>query len=506
MSSDITSETPANRRVFIETFGCQMNELDSELVQEELAALGFDFVNEAQGADVVLYNTCSVRDLSEQKVLSRLGRMKQRREKGDDVIVGVLGCMAERAGTALLKKNPHIDLMAGPSELDRIPGLLNNLVTERANNRQAERALALSDFGDKKARARYDAPQDRLEALDALRLSGNRAAGSRQAFVRITRGCNKFCNFCVVPRTRGPEVHRPAQSIIDEVKHLVDTGVREVTLLGQTINHYAGVDAKGRPVSFAELLRRVHDENPDLPRLRFLTSYPRDFTDEALDVMAGSARMCRYLHIPAQSGNDRVLKMMNRGYTRDVYMDLIERARARMPDIALAGDMIVGFPTETDAEFEDSMQLLRDVQYKMVYVFKYSPRPGTVSGKRDADDVPVAVKKARNNAMLALQQEISAKHHADMVGQTFEVLVEGAAKIDPTKRSKHDVVDTDGEKLYSLGKPKPAPRSNDTVRLTARTRGDHIVAFDGPESLIGELVNVKLTHASGLSLKGERVP
>ena len=242
----------------------------------------------------------------------------------------------------------------------------------------------------------------------------------------------------------------------------------------------------------------MHDEVPHLQRLRFLTSYPRDFTDEALDVMAASSRMSRFLHIPAQSGNDRVLKKMNRGYTRDLYLELIERARARMPDIAIVGDMIVGFPTETEAEFEDSMSLLRAVRYKLVYVFKYSTREGTVASKKLPDDVSDTEKRRRNNAMLELQQEISLEHHQAMVGQTIDVLVEGAAKIDPEARALSEKAKAEG--LVTLG------RRDGKVRLTSRTRGDHIVAFDGAASLVGQVVKVRVDTARALSLTGTLQP
>jgi tRNA-2-methylthio-N6-dimethylallyladenosine synthase len=473
------AQTREGRRVFIETFGCQMNVLDSELVQDQLRALGYGFVGSADDADIVLYNTCSVRELSEHKVVSRLGVLRRRKQTEPELIVGVLGCMAERAGEDLVKKLPQIDLMCGPSELDRVPGLLESLTAERAQAREAQ--LALSGHNNRKRKKGEPEvhEEDRLEALDR----GRAISEGAQAYVRITRGCNKFCSFCIVPFTRGEEVHRDPDAIVEEVRRLARAGAQEVTLLGQTINHYQHGET-----DFATLLKRAHDEVPELPRLRFLTSYPRDFTDAALDVMASSERMSRWLHIPAQSGSNDVLKRMNRGYTREEYLDLIRRARERMPDVAIVGDMIVGFPGETDEEFEASLSLLEEVRYKMVYVFKYSERPGTVASKKLDDTVPLSVKKVRNNRMLEVQQAISKRHHEAMVGTELEVLVEGAAKIDPKKRA-------DG--LVTIGKPKSR------TRLSARTRGDHIIAFDGPEELIGQLVKVKVTEARELSLSGE---
>ncbi len=429
-----------------------MNILDSELIQNQLLSSGYEFVDQAEKANIVLYNTCSVRDLSEQKVLSRLGVLKKRKDQGEKLVVGLLGCMAERTNTDILEKNPHIDLLVGPSRLGEIGGLLHNL--------RGERKIALSDFRTRKGKSLEHEPMDSLEALDAARLTGSKALKS-QAYIRITRGCNKFCSFCVVPRTRGPEVHRSFESILNEAKSLVDSGVLEITLLGQTINHYP---------EFAKLLREIHDQNPGLKRLRFMTSYPRDFTDEALDVMASSERICKYLHIPAQSGSDQILRRMNRGYTREQYLDLIRRARERMPNISIVGDMIVGFPGETEEDFEASLSLIREVRYQNIFVFKYSPRPGTVADKRELDDIPMEIKKLRNNRMLECQNEVSLAEHQKAIGSRLSVLVEGYAKI--------------GSKLQ------------------ARTQGDQIVLLEGPISLIGQLVEVQITQASALSLTG----
>ncbi len=305
-----------------------------------------------------------------------------------------------------------------------------------------------------------------------------------QAYVRITRGCNKFCSFCVVPRTRGPEMHRPPESIIDEVKKLVDSGSLEITLLGQTINHYFYEGAK--KWSFADLLHNVHEQVPGLKRLRFLTSYPRDFSDEALDVMKTSDRICKYLHIPAQSGSNKVLREMNRGYDVETYMNLIERAKSRMPDISLLGDMIVGFPNETDEDFEQSLDLIRKVRYKNLFIFKYSPRPNTVAEKRFADNVATEIKKLRNNQMLKLQNEIAFELNQEMVGKKYTILCESMAK-------------NDGDQsLVTI-------RKSGEVNLTGRTTGDHIVHFRGSQNLIGSLADVKIESAKPLYLSGSLV-
>src|SRR5687767_1675216 len=272
------------------------------------------------------------------------------------------------------------------------------------------------------------AAEDTLELLDLSR-SVSPGDDVAQAYVRITRGCNKFCTYCVVPYTRGPEVHRPPQNIVDEVKKLADAGAKEVTLLGQTINHYAYAHGDGRVTSFAELLYHIHESVPHLPRMRFVTSFPRDFTDEALQAMRDCERICRYLHVPAQHGNDRILKLMNRGYTACAYTDFVDRARAMMPDVSIASDFIVGFPTETDAEFEQTVDLVRHCRFKNSFIFKYSPRPGTTAIDRFADDVPEDVKRRRNNELLAVQQEVSAQNNREMVGKTVEVMVEGESKL-----------------------------------------------------------------------------
>lgn len=471
-------------RVFLETFGCQMNILDSELVEGQLKAAGHRFVDKAEDANVVLLNTCSVRGLSEQKVLSRLGMLKDRKEKGENLVVGVLGCMAERTHDELAKKRPFIDVMIGPSKIQDTLRLV-----ESAFDSKKPTQKSLSYFVERKGlkEPAMLTPLDDLEALDRQRPLNERPK-PWQAYVRITRGCNKFCSFCVVPRTRGPEMHRPPETIIDEVKRLVDSGAKEVTLLGQTINHYF-YDGNGKHWSFADLLFNIHEQIPSLSRLRFLTSYPRDFTDEALDVMKSCDRICKYLHIPAQSGSDRMLRDMNRGYDVQTYMALIERARSRMPDIAFIGDMIVGFPNESDEDFAMSLDLLRSVRYKNVFVFKYSPRPNTVADKRFQDNIPHDVKKLRNNIMLDVQNQIALEHHQAMVGRTFSVLCEGEAKIDR-------------EASTNLVQLRTA---NVDVTLTGRTEGDHIVHFRGAKNLIGSIVSCRITEGRQLSLDGTLV-
>jgi tRNA-2-methylthio-N6-dimethylallyladenosine synthase len=374
------------RKLYMETFGCQMNVLDSELVLSQLRAHGYQQVDDRDAADVVLYNTCSVREHAEQKVWSRLGELRASKKENPNLVIGVIGCMAEREGTSIFSRYPHVDILCGPGELDKLPAMVHNAVVtsskieDRRSRIENKRQVALMGATSRRS-STLSTAEDHLELLDLSR-SVSPGDDISQAYVRITRGCNKFCTYCVVPYTRGPEVHRPPQNIIDEVKMLTDHGAREVTLLGQTVNHYSYQDSDGHTTTFADLLYRVHEAVPDLPRLRFVTSFPRDFTNEALQAMRDCSRICRYLHVPAQSASDRILKLMNRGYTSQQYRDLVDRARDLMPDISIASDFIVGFPTETEEDHMATMDLIRYCGFKNSFIFKYSPRPGTVAINR----------------------------------------------------------------------------------------------------------------------------
>ncbi len=482
------------KTVYLETMECQMNALDSELVLDALLAKGYRLSEDMATASLVVLNTCSVRQHAEDKVYSRLGQLKDKRIASRERIVAVIGCMAERDGDGLLQKSPHVDVLCGPGDLHRLTGLIEDVEASRRP------AVALSGrLRDRNTPEWHGGEHADLETLDSSRafqigshVATPKVFGRHQAYVRITRGCNKYCTFCVVPYTRGPETHRSPEQIVEEVRRLADNGVVEVTLLGQTVNHYHHVDDRGRSTSFAELLRRVHDEVPSLPRLRFVTSYPRDFTDETLEVMASRPRICRYLHVPAQSGSNTILKRMNRGYTVEAYRDLLDRARALMPDISLAGDMIVGFSGETEEDFAASLDLLRHARYKNCFVFKYSPRPGTTADNRLSDDVPDEVKRRRNNDMLAVQAEINVENHNRMLGESGEVLVEGysksALKAQESEQSRGAEVAT-----------TTAIRN----QLVGRTRGDQIVVLDGPEDLIGRFARVRIAGATPYTLHGE---
>ncbi len=485
----------SGRTVYLETMGCQMNVLDSELVLGELLARGYQPIDELLAADLVVLNTCSVRQHAEDKVFSRLGQLKTRRAQRDGRIVAVIGCMAERDGTGLLDKMPHVDILCGPGDIHRLPALVDDVSASRG------KAIALSGLLRQLSTSPlHAAAHDDLETLDSSRSFDPRIASARtgstsrfQAYVRITRGCNKWCTFCVVPMTRGPEVHRPADQIVAEVRRLAEQGVVEVTLLGQTVNHYQFTDERGRHTSFADLLRRVHDEVPELPRLRFVTSFPRDFTDDALRAMAESPRICRYLHIPAQSGSNTVLKRMNRGYSVEEYRALLDRARDLMPDISLSGDMIVGFPGETEEDFAQTVELLRYARYKNCFVFKYSPRPGTQADARLVDDIPDEIKRRRNNDLLAAQAEINLSNYRGLIGTSIEILVEGfskaALRMQEAEQERGGEVDHDARPGLSR-------------QLVGRTGGDQIVVFDGPASLIGQMIEVRVVAMTPYTLHG----
>jgi tRNA-2-methylthio-N6-dimethylallyladenosine synthase len=498
------------RTLYLETFGCQMNVLDSELVLGQLVGQGYEPTADRDSADVVLYNTCSVREHAEQKVWSRLGELRVIKRQRPGLVIGVIGCMAERDGTDIFRKFPHVDVLCGPGELDKLPGLVNNAVATSGEAAEArghedvkgaweKRWIALMGSTSRRSSTLASA-EDNLEMLD---LSRAISPGDpvKQAYVRITRGCNKFCTYCVVPYTRGPEVHRPPANIIEEVRRLADAGAREVTLLGQTINHYAYQHGDGRVTSFGDLLYEIHEAVGHLPRLRFVTSYPRDFTDDALAAMRDCERICRYLHVPAQHGSNRILKAMNRGYCIEQYYEFVDRAREMMPDVSIASDFIVGFPTETEEEFEATKDVIRRCRFKNSFIFKYSPRPGTAAIRRFADDVPDEVKKRRNNELLAVQSDVSRQLQEKMIGQMVELMVEGQGRDNGISRGA-----AYPRSNVELGKRlRPARRDARHMQLIGRTRGDQIVIFEGDTGLAGELVEVEITHAQGMTLFGQRV-
>jgi tRNA-2-methylthio-N6-dimethylallyladenosine synthase len=519
-----------------------MNTLDSQLIRGQLVALGYRFVDDWQAADVVLYNTCSVREVAENKVWSRVGivgkhKQTQLAEGKLPGVLGVVGCMAERDGVDLIRKHPQVDLLCGPGELDKVPMLIDNALRNRGGDGSAmdqpEARIALQGNTHRRS-GTLSAAADELELVDLSRSFAppedgvETSGGGRSAYVRITRGCNKLCTYCVVPHTRGAEVHRPPDHIVDECRRLADAGVIEVTLLGQTVNHYhydeaaaVIIDGVKQPqvgtvispnrgtggpspvfnettTSFAQLLRRLHDEVPALQRIRFVTNFPRDFGDDILETIRDCPRICRYLHLPVQSGSNRILKLMNRGYRVEQFYELIDRVRRFLPDAELATDIICGFPSETEEDHAATAELLRRCRFKNSFIFKYSPRPGTAAIDRFDDDIPADVKKRRNNELLAIQNEVSEAIHAGYVGRTVRVFVERVS----TKATRNA---NRADPSVSLSWQAP----EETTQLSGRTDGDLIVMFDAApgsvSSLIGQVIEVEVTGAAALALFGRAV-
>ena len=441
----------ASKTVYIETFGCQMNTADTEVVLARLSETGWSTVTSPEDAALVLYNTCSVRDNAEAKIRGRLGDMKnlkeRRRKAGSNLTVGIMGCMAQREKNGLIEKFPQVDLVVGTDQFVHMPQLLDQ-VAQRGR-------LVATDFGDF---------EDQL-------WSAKRAEGVN-AYVTIMRGCNYNCTYCVVPFTRGKEKSRPAQQIVDEVKQLVDQGHVQVTLLGQTVDAYGKTLGDGS--NLARLLRQLH-EIPGLKRLRFVTSHPKDITDELLDAVAELPRVAKHLHVPAQCGSDRILRLMGRRYTRDEYLRFVERARTRMPKVELLSDFIVGFPRETDADFQQTVDLLNEVRFGGSYVFMYSERPGTPSANL-SDDVDPEVKRARCNQLLDLQMKHQAEDYAALHGSLQQVLVEGVSK-------------------------------NDDTMLSGRSIGNLNIVFPrtGNDGRIGDLVDIRIERSTSLTLFGTLV-
>jgi len=456
------------RKVHINSFGCQMNKLDSAIVTGALEDAGFTLTEKVKDADVVLINTCSVRRHAEDRVLSHLGHLKHIKETRPRLVVGVIGCMAQRLGAELLD-HEAVDIVCGPAQIPQIPGLVKRALEEQ------KKILTVTQ------NIRRKCSDDQSDALDNFELAydsdKNHIPG--QAFVRVMRGCNNFCSYCVVPYVRGPEVSRPPQAIIEQIKKLAADGVKQITLLGQTINSYS-FPAGDRTYRLADLLEMA-SEVDGIRWIRFITSYPVGFDESILHAMADLPKVCPYLHIPAQSGSDKILKAMNRGYTASEYLDLLTKARRIVPGIAIAGDFIVGFPSERDADFAATVQLVKKAKYKNCFIFKYSPRPGTRADDKLTDTVPDDVKKRRNVELLAVQNQISGEYNKCFLGRTLEVLVEG-----PSKKPHLNIAE-------NAGRPQ----------LIGRTATDYIVVFNGPESLAGELAEVEITKTSPLTLFGK---
>ncbi|KPK48912.1 MAG: hypothetical protein AMK72_05805 [Planctomycetes bacterium SM23_25] len=450
-------------RVHITTYGCQMNRLDAELVAQRLRTSGARVVDDSAGANVLLFVTCSVRAHAENRVFSNIGALAARKRRQPDLVIGLLGCMAQQYGGRIRSRVPLVDVVCAPGRLAELPDLI-----EAARTKQASPVVALDPPRDADAFAAADAALDEVETCRPL---GGPSPG--HAFVTVMRGCDNFCAYCVVPNVRGPERSRPPGVVLEEVRRLVGQGARQITLLGQAVNKYAGREG-ARTWDLADLIEKVA-ETPNLARLAFITSHPRAMTERLIRVFRDVPAVCPYLHMPAQSGSDAVLARMNRGYTHRQYADRVAMVRASRPEVAVASDFIVGFPGETPRDFEATMDLVRRMRFSQVFVFKYSPRPGTFAAEHYADDVPMSEKRRRNQALLDLVQEICGEDNRRFVGRRMTVFVEG-----PSPRAGKD--------------PGPFPQ------LRGRTPGNRIVVFDGPAGLAGTEVDVEVTDSSPLTL------
>ena len=438
-----------NKKLFIETYGCQMNVADSEVIASIMQMAGYSTCETLEEADAVFMNTCSIRDNAEQKIFNRLEFFHSLRKKRKHLIVGVLGCMAERVKNDLIE-NHHVDLVAGPDSYLTLPDLIASVET-----------------GNKAINVELSTTETYRDVIPS-RICGNHISG----FVSIMRGCNNFCHYCIVPYTRGRERSRDVESILNEVLDLKQKGYKEVTLLGQNVNSYR-FERDGQAVTFPMLLRTVAETVPEM-RVRFTTSHPKDMSDETLHVIAEVPNVCKHIHLPVQSGSSRILKLMNRKYTREWYLERVDAIRRIIPDCGLSTDIFSGYHSETEEDHQMSLSLMRECQYDSAFMFKYSERPGTYASKHLPDDISEEVKIRRLNEMIELQNQLSAESNAKDVGKTFQVLVEGVSK-----RSKE--------------------------QLFGRTEQNKVVVFDRGTHRIGDFVNVRITESSSATLKGVEV-
>ena len=438
------------KKLYIETYGCQMNVADSEVVAAVMQMAGYEMCQDEAEADAIFMNTCSVRENAENKIYNRLDTLHAEQKKGRKVILGVLGCMAERVKDDLIE-NHHAQLVAGPDSYLNLPDMIA----------QAEAGNKAIDIALSKTETYKDIVPQRVALA---KISG---------FVSIMRGCDNFCHYCIVPYTRGRERSRDVDSILNEVRNLQQQGYKEVTLLGQNVNSYRFVNDEGQTVDFPQLLRLVAEAVPTM-RIRFSTPHPKDMSDATLRVIAEFPNVCRHIHLPIQSGSDKVLKLMNRKYTVEWYLSRVKAIRELVPDCGLSTDIFVGYHGETEADHEESLRIMREVGYDSAFMFKYSERPGTYASKHLPDDVPEDVKIRRLNELIMVQNENSARANHAEVGNIREVLVEG-----PSKRSRE--------------------------QLCGRTEQNKMVVFDKGNHHIGEYVKVRITGSTSATLLGEAV-
>ena len=441
-----------SKHLYLETYGCQMNVADSEVVASVMQMAGYGTCDTVDDADAIFINTCSVRDNAEQRIFARLRQLNAlRRHRQRRLIVGVIGCMAERMKEVLIS-DYDVDLVAGPDSYLELPAL-----------------IGAAEQGEKAMHTTLSTTETYRDVIPQ-RIGGNRVSG----YISIMRGCNNFCTYCIVPYTRGRERSREPQSILNELRDLQERGYKEVTLLGQNVNSYLYKPADGgTPVDLAALLTLVAEAAPTM-RIRFTTSNPEDLSDEIIAVMARHDNICKHIHLPVQSGSNHVLKLMNRKYTREWYLDRVARIRAAMPDCGISTDMFTGFHDESEEDFELTLSLMREVAFDSAFMFKYSERPGTYASKHLPDNVPEEVKIDRLNRMIALQNQLSLESNLRDVGKTFEVLVEGYSK-----RSRDD--------------------------MCGRTQQNKVIVFPAGDTQVGQLVHCRVDSASSATLKGQRV-
>lgn len=444
----VTSEKNA-KRFFIETYGCQMNVADSEVVASIMQMDGFEATENINETDVILVNTCSIRDNAEQKVLSRLQYFQSLRKKQKNLIVGVLGCMAERVKEELIEQH-HADVVVGPDSYMDLPNLIGAV-----------------EKGEKAINVELSSTETYKDVIP-LKISGYKLSG----FISIMRGCNNFCTYCIVPYTRGRERSRETASILNELQALQKEGYKEATLLGQNVNSYLYDDGKDK-INFPSLLEKVALAAPDM-RIRFTTSHPKDMSDETLEMVAKYGNLCNHIHLPAQSGSTKILKAMNRKYTREWYLDRIAAIKRILPDASITTDLFSGFHSETEEDHRETLSLMREVGFDAAFMFKYSERPGTYASKHLEDNVPEDIKTRRLEEIIALQLELSLESNKKDIGKTFEVLVEGFSK-----RSRE--------------------------QLFGRSKQNKVVIFDKQAYRVGDTVNVEVTDASAATLFGKPV-
>ncbi len=450
MKTDSKSANSELKKLFIETYGCQMNIADSEVVASIMETIGYEMAEDISDADVIFLNTCSIRENAEQKIFSRLQHFQAMKRKKRGMIIGILGCMAERIKEELLENNT-VDLVVGPDAYLDLPNL-----------------IGMIESGEKAINVQLSTTETYKEVIPS-RISGNKISG----FVSIMRGCNNFCSYCIVPYTRGRERSREVESILNEIEDLRKKGFKEVTLLGQNVNSYAYEPETGEAVTFPKLLEVVAGKFPEM-RIRFTTSHPKDMSDAIIETIAAYSNICNHIHLPVQSGSNNILQLMNRKYTREWYLERIAAIRRMIPDCGITTDLFCGFHGETEEDHQETLSLMREVMFDAAFMFKYSERPGTYASKHLPDNIPEEMKIARLNEIIDEQNKISAISNQNDIGREFEVLAEGVSK-----RSKE--------------------------QLFGRTQQNKVVVFPRGNHKIGDLVRVKIMSVTSATLMGELV-